>query len=101
MINVSPSDFYYTHKGLVKLLRLIEQAGNEGIPTRQLCEEAFKTRDSFCIELLNSAAEMGYVTRKTRSKSPAKGHALKVNRLTQSGKNLLYELEGLGEEVNE
>ena len=59
LIDVSPRDYFHTHKGLVKLLRLIEKSGSTGIATRKLCLEAFRSKDSFCIRAVRERKDAG------------------------------------------
>jgi hypothetical protein len=93
VIDVTPSDFIRTHKGLVRLLRTIEQheADDPELSTRLLCEQVFHSRN-YCYELLEQARERGYVTR-TEVPAIGKGNRRIVNRLTPAGKQLLRELE--------
>ena len=44
-LKVSSSDFLRKDNtaGLVRLLKIIQEAGKDGISTRKLCERAFKT----------------------------------------------------------
>jgi hypothetical protein len=79
--------------GLVRLLKIIQEAGKDGIPTRKLCEEAFKTRN-YGMRVINRAYDDGYIKRYGKGK-----HAHnKVNYLSDKGKELLSQLQQHEEE---
>jgi hypothetical protein len=94
MVEIPPSEFLRTHRGLVRLLKAIEKAGDKGITTRELCYKVFTSRDSFCIKQLEFAEEQGYIARDTVSIG-RRGHPYTVNKITTKGKKLLQELKGL------
>jgi hypothetical protein len=89
---VSPSSSNFPRKkdnaGLVRLLKIIQEAGKEGISTRKLCEQAFKTRN-YGMRAINRAYDDGYIKRFGKNKH---GHN-KVNYLSDKGKELLNQLE--------
>lgn len=94
MVEISAEEFARTHKGLIKLLRAIDAAGQtKGIATRKLCEQEFNSRH-YCNELLEYARRQGFITRK-REPAEGKGNTLHVNRIAAKGKKLLKELEGI------
>jgi predicted HTH transcriptional regulator len=80
------SDFAHKkdHAGLVRLLKIIMEAGKDGISTRKLCEEAFKTRN-YGMRVINKAYDEGYIKRYGKGKRSSK----KVNYLSNKGKELL------------
>ena len=85
-LKVSSSDFLRKDNaaGLVRLLKIIQEAGKEGISTRKLCERVFKTRNyGMCV--INKAYDDGYIKRFGKNKH---GHN-KVNYLSDIGKELL------------
>ncbi len=88
-LNVSPSDLLRKYNaGLIRLLRIIEEAGKDGISTRKLCERVFKTRNyGMCV--INRAYDDGYIKRFGKNK---RSHN-KVNYLSDKGKELLNELD--------
>jgi hypothetical protein len=88
VVEVSRDDFLRTHAGLVSLLRRIAEAGHKGIPTRRLCYDAFGSRSSYCIALLDKAEKQGLI-RRDKEPPPGKGNKLMVNRITPAGKKLL------------
>jgi hypothetical protein len=70
--------------GLVRLLKIIEEAGKDGISTRKLCEQAFKTRN-YGMRVINRAYDDGYIKRYGKGKHTHK----KVNYLSDKGKEIL------------
>ena len=89
-LKVSSSDFLRKDNaaGLVRLLKIIQEAGKDGISTRKLCEQAFKTRN-YGMRVINRAYDDGYIKRFGKNK---RGHN-KVNYLSDIGKELLSELD--------
>ena len=79
--------------GLVRLLKIIQEAGKDGISTRKLCEQAFKTRN-YGMRVINRAYDEGYIKRFGKNK---RGHN-KVNYLSDKGKELLSQLQQQEEE---
>jgi predicted HTH transcriptional regulator len=81
-LKVSPSNFLgKDNAGLVRLLKTIQEAGKDGISTRKLCEQAFKTRN-YGMRVINRAYENGYINRFGKNK---RGHKT-VNYLSDKGK---------------
>lgn len=70
--------------GLIRLLKVIEAAGKDGISTRRLCEQAFVTRN-YGMRVINRAYEEGFIRRFGKNKHSPK----KVNYLSDKGKELL------------
>jgi hypothetical protein len=90
-LNVSPSDLLRKYNaGLIRLLRIIEEAGKDGISTKKLCEQAFKTRN-YGMRVINRAYDEGYIKRFGKNKRGG-GHK-KVNYLSDKGKELLSQLD--------
>jgi hypothetical protein len=84
-LKVSHSDFLRKDSaGLVRLLKIIEAAGKDGISTIKLCGQAFKTRN-YGMRVINRAYDEGYIKRFGKNK---RGHN-KVNYLSDRGKALL------------
>jgi hypothetical protein len=79
--------------GLIRALKIIEAAGKDGISTRKLCEQAFKTHN-YGIRVINKAYNDGYIKRFGKGKHAHK----KVNYLSDKGKDLLSELQQQHEE---
>jgi predicted HTH transcriptional regulator len=79
----SPSDFLRKkyNAGLVRVLKIIQEAGKDGISTTKLCEQAFKTRN-YGMRVINRAYDEGYIKRFGKNK---RGHN-KVNYLSDKGK---------------
>jgi len=69
---------------LLRLLKIIMEAGKDGISTRKLCEEAFKTRN-YGMRVINKAYDEGYIKRYGKGKHNSK----KVNYLGKKGRELL------------
>ncbi|HEV3433285.1 MAG TPA: hypothetical protein VG098_04770 [Nitrososphaera sp.] len=70
----SVSDFPHkkVRAGLVRLLRIIREDGKDGISTRKLCEEAFKTRN-YGMRIINKAYDEGYIKRYGKGNYPQEG----------------------------
>jgi hypothetical protein len=87
---VSPSDFLRKdNAGLVRLLKIIQDAGKDGISTRKLCEQAFKTRN-YGMRVINRAYDDGYIKRFGKNK---RGGHNKVNYLSDKGQELLSQMD--------
>jgi predicted HTH transcriptional regulator len=88
----SPSDFLRKkdNAGLVRVLKIIQEAGKDGISTTKLCEQAFKTRN-YGIRVINRAYDEGYIKRFGKNK---RGHK-KINYLSDKGKELLSQLNDM------
>jgi hypothetical protein len=88
----SPSDFLRKkdNAGLVRVLKIIQEAGKDGISTTKLCEQAFKTRN-YGMRVINRAYDEGYIKRFGKNKG---GHN-KVNYLSDKGKELLSQLNDM------
>jgi predicted HTH transcriptional regulator len=76
--------------GLVRVLKILKEAGKDGISTRKLCEQAFKTRN-YGMRVINRAYDDGYIKRFGKNK---RGHK-KVNYLSDKGKELLDQLTNI------
>jgi predicted HTH transcriptional regulator len=76
--------------GLVRVLRVIEKAGKDGISTRELCEQTFKTKN-YGMRVIGRAYDDGYIQRFGKNK---RGHN-KVNYLSDKGKELLSQLNNV------
>jgi hypothetical protein len=94
VVEVPAAEFYKKYRGLVKLLRAIERAGDNGISTSKLCYKVFVSRHTFCIEQLEFAEKQGYITRDVVPVG-GRGHPYTLNKITNRGKSLLKELKGL------
>ena len=79
--------------GLVRLLKIIQEAGKDGISTRKLCEQAFHTHN-YGMRVINRAYDDGYIKRFGKNK---RGHN-KTNYLSDKGKELLSQLQQQEEE---
>ena len=88
----SPSDFLRKkdNAGLVRVLKIIQEAGKDGISTTKLCEQAFKTRN-YGMRVINRAYDEGYIKRFGKNK---RGHK-KINYLSDNGKELLSQLNDM------
>jgi hypothetical protein len=78
---------------LVRLLKTIEAAGKDGISTRELCKQAFKTRN-YGMRVINGAYDEGYIKRFGKSKHSPK----KINYLSDKGIEMLSQLQQHEEE---
>jgi hypothetical protein len=89
-LKVSSSDFLRKDNaaGLVRLLKIIQEAGKDGVSTSKLCERAFKTRN-YGMRVINRAYDDGYIKRFGKNKHSHN----KVNYLSDIGKELLSELD--------
>ncbi len=76
--------------GLVRVLKIIQEAGKDGISTRKLCEQAFHTRN-YGMRVINRAYDDGYIKRFGKNK---RGHN-KINYLSDKGKELLDQLTNI------
>jgi hypothetical protein len=85
-ITASSSDFIRKkdNAGLVRVLKIIQEAGKDGISTTKLCEQAFKTRN-YGMRVIDRAYDEGYIKRYGKGKHAHK----KVNYLSEKGKELL------------
>jgi hypothetical protein len=91
VVEVPAAEFYKKYRGLVKLLRAIERAGDNGISTSKLCYKVFVSRHTFCIEQLEYAEKQGYITREVVPLG-GRGHPYTVNKITSAGRKLLAEI---------
>jgi len=66
---------------LVRVLKIIHEAGKDGISTTKLCEEAFKTLN-YGMRVINRAYDEGYIKRFGKGKHSHK----KINYLSDKGK---------------
>ena len=91
-ITASSSDSIHKkdNAGLVRVLKIIQEAGKDGISTRKLCEQAFKTRN-YGMRVINRAYDDGYIKRFGKNK---RGHK-KVNYLSDKGNELLDQLTNI------
>ena len=83
----TPSDFLRKKDNaavLIRLLKIIQEAGKDGISTRKLCEQAFKTRN-YGMRVINRAHDDGYIKRFGKGRHAHK----KINYLSEKGKELL------------
>jgi hypothetical protein len=64
MIKVSAAEFARTNKGLVHLLKAVEKAGGDGIPTRKLLNDIHMT--GYGQTLIRRAEEHGFIKREER-----------------------------------
>jgi hypothetical protein len=89
----SPTDFLRKkdNAGLVRVLKIIQEAGKDGISTRKLCEQAFKTRN-YGMRVINRAYDDGYIKRFGKNK---RGGHNKVNYLSDKGRELLSQLNNM------
>ena len=87
--------FRKDNAGLVRLLKVIEEAGKDGISTRKLCEEAFKTRN-YGMRVINRAYDQGYIKRFGKNKRSPK----KINYLSDRGKELLSQSDTITTTTN-
>jgi hypothetical protein len=93
-LKVSHSDsLRKDNSSLIRLLKVIEQAGKDGISTTKLCEQAFKSRN-YGMRVIKKAYDDGYIKRFGKNK---RGHD-KVNYLSDKGEELLNLLEKNEEE---
>jgi hypothetical protein len=76
---------------LVRVLKIIQEAGKDGISTRKLCEQAFKTRN-YGMRVINRAYDDGYIKRFGKNK---RGGHNKVNYLSDKGRELLSQLNNM------
>lgn len=91
MIRVSTAEFARTNKGLLRLLKAVEKAGDDGIATRNLLNDIHMT--GYGQTLIRRAEERGFIKREERPPEKGrKGAWLKVNILTKKGKQLLQKL---------
>ena len=88
----STSDFLHKKEnaGLVRVLKIIQEAGKDGISTRKLCEQAFKTHN-YGMRVIDRAYEDGYIKRFGKNK---RGHN-KINYLSDKGEELLDQLTNI------
>jgi predicted transcriptional regulator len=86
-VEISAEDFARTNRGLIKLLRTIQDYGFEryGISTRRLCFYGFNSRN-YGMQMIHKALEYGYIRRKKNGKET-------MNLLTAKGKRLLDKLK--------
>ena len=91
----SASDFLRKkdNAGLVRLLKIIQAAGKNGISTTNLCDQAFKTRN-YSMRVINRAYDDDYIQRFGKNKRSPK----KVNYISDKGKELLSQLQQYEEE---
>jgi hypothetical protein len=89
MIDVSPSDFYKLHGGLVRVLRALEVAGPQGLSTRKVSEQVFNSH-SYGVYILKQAYDLGYIRRKIEPRQ-GPGHPYTMNYLAEKGRKLLQE----------
>ena len=89
-LKISSSDFLRKDNaaGLVRLLKIIQETGKDGISTRKLCEQAFHTCN-YGMRAINRAYDDGYIKRFGKNKRGPN----KVNYLSDIGKELLSELD--------
>jgi hypothetical protein len=89
-----PSDFLRKKDnnaaGLVRLLKVIQEAGKDRISTTKLCEQAFKTRN-YGMRVINRAYDDGYINRFGKGKHAHK----KINYLSEKSKELLSQLNNI------
>jgi predicted HTH transcriptional regulator len=78
------------YAALLRLLKVIQEAGKDGISTTKLCEQAFKTRN-YGMRVINKAYDDGYIQRFGKNK---RGHD-KVNYLSDKGMELLSQLDNI------
>ena len=77
------------------MLRAIEEAGPSGLPTRKVSEDVFNSRQ-YGFRVLKRAEEMGYIERKPVPKPKGRGgYPYIMNCLTDKGRRLLKEMEGV------
>jgi hypothetical protein len=90
-IEVSAAEFARMNKGLITVLKAIQKAGNEGIPTRRLLYDEIKMI-GYGQTLIKRAEKEGYISRPKVRRPGFKGAHLRMNRLTPKGKRLLIQL---------
>jgi hypothetical protein len=76
--------------GLIRVLKIIEESGKDGISTTKLCEQAFKTHN-YGMRVISRAYDEGYIKRFGKNKHSPK----KVNYLSEKGKELLSQLNNI------
>lgn len=92
MIEVSSADFYRLHSGLVRVLKALDEAGPQGLPTRSVGEKIFNSR-THGWRMVVQAEKLGYVVRERVPKpKTVGGYPYTMNRITPKGRKLLKEL---------
>lgn len=76
--------------GLIRVLKIIEESGKDGISTTKLCEQAFKTHN-YGMRVISRAYDEGYIKRFGKNKHSPK----KVNYLSEKGKEMLSQLNNI------
>lgn len=82
--------FLKGNAGLIRVLKIIEESGRDGISTTKLCEQAFKTHN-YGMRVISRAYDEGYIKRFGKNKHSPK----KVNYLSEKGKELLSQLNNI------
>jgi hypothetical protein len=94
MIDVSANDFRKLYRGVIRMLRALEQAGPAGLPTNKAGLQVFNSR-TYGGRILREAESLGYIERKQVPMPKGKGgHYYIMNHLLPKGRELLQELGG-------
>ncbi len=86
-IEVSAAEFARTNKGLIKVLKSVAKAGDDGIPTRKLMHEIKMI--GYGETLIKRAEALGYIRREEREPASGRGFHPVYNIITPKGKQLL------------
>jgi hypothetical protein len=79
------------------MLRALEQAGPQGLPTTRASQQVFNSR-TYGWKILVQAQELGYIKReKKRRTNGLSGHPYTMNSLTDKGHDLLRQMGDVGQ----
>jgi hypothetical protein len=78
------------NRGLVRLLKYVNEAGTSGGSTRKACKDVFNSR-TYGMKVIQRAQRLNYIS---HDKEPAieKGPWFVMNRITLEGKKLVSQL---------
>jgi hypothetical protein len=91
VIEVSVEDFVRANKGLITVLKAVQMAGDEGIPTRRLLNKIKMI--GYGETLVKRAERQGYIRREEREPDSGRGFHPLYNILTSKGQKLLHQID--------
>jgi hypothetical protein len=91
-IDIAAYEFARMNKGLVRLLKYVNEAGTAGVSTRKACKDVFNSR-TYGMKVIQRAEKLGYIQREEEPPIE-KGAWFVMNCITTEGKKLLSQLHG-------
>jgi hypothetical protein len=97
-VDFAAYEFARMNKGLVRLLKYVNEAGAMGISTRKACHDVFNSR-TYGMKVIQRAEKLGYILREEEPPIE-RGAWFVINRITPKGKKLLSQMDTITTTTN-